>query len=107
MLKIQAIGHIGDDARIKNVNGAEFISFRIADNRSFKGDDGITRTTTTWISCTMDIARKGIVEYLTKGQRIYIEGYPTVRYSTNQQGEPQAYLNVYVNNVEFCSDKKE
>lgn len=103
MIKLVAIGNLGSDAEIKNVNGAEFISFRVADNRSFVDVDGITKTSTTWLSCSMDISRKNIVPYLKKGQKLYIEGYPSVRLSNNGAGGQAAYINVYVNNVEFCS----
>lgn len=105
MIKLIAIGNLGSDAEVKNVNGAEFISFRVADNRSFVGEDGITRTSTTWLSCSMDGSRKNIVPYLKKGQKVYIEGYPSVRIANNNTGGQGAYINVYVANVEFCSSQ--
>lgn len=107
MIKLLAIGNIGDDAELKSVNGAEFISFRVADNRKYIGDDGLQRTNTVWLSCSMDANRKAILQYLKKGTKVFIEGYPSVRASLNRMGETQSYINVYVNNVEFCSSQKE
>ena len=107
MIKLFAIGNLGADAELKNINGAEFISFRIADNRSFIGSDGLQRQSTTWLSCSMDAERKKLVEYLKKGQKVYIEGFPTVRAGRNQEGQDTAYMNVYVHNLEFCSAKDE
>lgn len=105
MIKLVAIGNLGNNAEIKNVNGAEFISFRLADNRRYVDVDGQQRTVTTWMSCSMDAGRKGIVPYLTAGQKVYIEGYPTVRINNNSQGDKAAYINVHVTNIEFCSSQ--
>ena len=53
MQKLIVIGNLGVDAEVKNANGKEFISFKVADTSRFTDQKGTVSETTTWINCAM------------------------------------------------------
>lgn len=50
MNTICIVGNIGQDARHITTNGADFISFSIADSERWKDANGEARERTTWLS---------------------------------------------------------
>ena len=100
LLKTQFIGNLGAEATVRQQqNGDNAISFRVAVTEKRKDQD-----ITTWINCTIwKRADQGttIAQYLTKGQKVYIEGKPSVRAYQDQSGNTQASFDVMVNHVEL------
>lgn len=98
MLKVELIGHLGQDAIVRHWNGKRAISFSVAYNESYTDSNGTKHETTTWVNCTL--WREGdtkLPNYLRKGQLIYVEGTPNVKtYVSKTTGEvlPDFQLNV-------------
>ena len=101
-LKMTIIGNLGRDAEIREVGTNRVISFSVAHSEKYRD-----RTTnlpverTTWVNCSYwrDPDKIGVAQYLKKGTQVYIEGTPTVRTYTNNQGQPAASLECRVSEL--------
>lgn len=78
MQQIIIIGNLGANARIVDVNGSKFITFRVAVTEKRKQGDS-TVNETTWYSCTYNRAESAVINYLVTGQQVYIQGKPSYR----------------------------
>lgn len=104
MQKLFVIGNLGVDAEVKNANGKEFISFKVADTSRFTDQKGNVSETTTWINCAMtgDKDTK-VLPYLKKGVKVYVEGRPSYRlYSSEKLRSMQVGVDLHVTSVELC-----
>lgn len=104
MQKLLVIGNLGVDAEVKNANGKEFISFKVADTSKFTDQKGNVSETTTWINCAMtgDKDTK-VLPYLKKGVKVYVEGRPSYRlYSSEKLRSMQVGVDLHVTSVELC-----
>ena len=106
MIKLQIIGNVGRDAEIKETNGRKAISFTIASNKSYTDKDGVKQSKTTWASCTIwreDSQSTGVAKYITKGSKVYVDGYPAINIYKNSEGKTEASLNLQVDNLELIT----
>jgi len=101
MLKLQLIGHLGQDAKINQVNDTKVINFSVAHAERFKNVDGQWVEKTIWINCQMWTENTKMAEYLTKGRSVYVEGYPSANIFTNKEGIKMCGINCRVSNVQF------
>lgn len=104
MQKLIVIGNLGVDAEVKNANGKEFISFKVADTSKFTDQKGNVSETTTWINCAMtgDKDTK-VLPFLKKGVKVYVEGRPSYRlYSSEKQRCMLVSVDLHVTSVELC-----
>lgn len=109
MLKLTAIGNLGRDAEIRDVNGKRVINFSIAHSEKFKDQNGVQNERTTWVKCAMwrDADKTKVAQYLTKGTRVYVEGMPAVSAYISRDGESRASLELRVTNLELLGSKEE
>ena len=110
MLKMTVIGNLGKDAIVREVNGRKAINFSIAENQKFKDDDGNQVEKTTWINCTLwrdSNSGTGIMNYLTKGTKVYLEGVPEVKTFKDKNGVVQAELRLNVRSIELLHVNKD
>lgn len=104
MQKLIVIGNLGVDAEVKNANGKEFISFKVADTSKFTDQKGNVSETTTWVNCAMtgDKDTK-VLPFLKKGVKVYVEGRPSYRlYSSEKQRCMLVSVDLHVTSVELC-----
>ena len=86
--KIELIGNLGQDPEIVNLeNNSKLARFSVATSEKYSDRNGNIQTTTEWhkVICwnkLADIAEK----YITKGDKIFIEGKMTYRKYTNNDG---------------------
>ena len=78
MIKLSIIGNLGADAEVKNHNGKEFVSFRVAHTDRFT-QDGQTKETTTWVSCILNGNGGNLLPYLKKGTKVFCHGDFSIR----------------------------
>lgn len=104
MQKLIVIGNLGVDAEVKNSNGKEFISFKVADTSRFTDQKGNVSETTTWINCAMTGDKDTrVLPYLKKGVKVYVEGRPSYRlYSSEKQRCMLVSVDLHVTSVELC-----
>jgi single-strand DNA-binding protein len=106
MLKLDAIGHLGQDAIASPVEDKVVINFSIAHNERPKKDQKHGRT--VWIRCALwQREETKLTDYLKKGQLVYVSGYPKVFTYTNKELETVAGLELVVDSVELLGKKPE
>lgn len=106
MLKLQIIGNLGADAEVKNLNGKDVTTFRIAHTEKYTANDGSQCERTMWVSCIWNRGRNNFTPFLTKGQKIYAVGRMSVRVYKYDH-EYMAGVNLTVDDIELCGAKND
>lgn len=101
MIKLNCIGHLGNDCVINDVNGKRVINFNVAHSEKYKDQQGNEINKTIWVSCAYWNERSGIAQYLKKGTAVYIEGIPDIKMYTNNAGEKKANITCRVNQIQL------
>lgn len=105
MLQVTCIGHLGSDAEFKQSNGREFTTFRVAHTDKWTDDAGQVHENTTWVDCIMN-GKPNVIEYLRKGQMVFISGSCTLRvYSSAKDRCMKAGMQINVRQVELLGGK--
>lgn len=105
MIRLTVIGHLGQDALKKIVNGKSVLSFSVARNEQFKNLQGVVQERTTWINCSF-WERDNLAPYLRKGTQVFVEGRPAFRTYTDQQGEVVTGINMLVTELSLLGSAK-
>ena len=103
MIKLTAIGNLGKDAILNNVNGKNVINFSVCHTEKYKDAQGNQKEKSTWIDCAYWSERTNIAPYLKKGIQVYVEGQPEVRSYTAKDGTTGATLSLRVGIVQLLS----
>lgn len=106
MVKMQAIGHLGKDCVVNDVNGKKVINFSVAHSEKFKDAKGVEKEKTLWVECAYWSDKTGIGQYLTKGQQVYVDGSPDVRTYTTANGQTGASLVLRVSQIQLVGGVK-
>lgn len=105
MQKITLIGNIGQDAKLVNCQGSEFldISVAVTETRG-KGEQKTEKT--TWYDVNTDAVK--LAPFLKKGTKIYVEG--NFKLDTFFSDKIQKWIPkiiIYARQIELLSAKKE
>ena len=102
---ITLMGHLGRDPETKHSqSGTTITTFSIATSRK----DGQGNETTTWWRCTVFGKRGEVVaQYFRKGDPILIQGEPSLREYTANDGTPKTSAEVVVNDFAFVKGRKD
>lgn len=102
MLQFSVVGNLGRDAEVKEANGKRFVSFTVAHSDIYVDANGTRHETTQWISCVMNGDGGNLLQYLTKGKRVYVSGDGSARiYSSKTQRQMVAGLDLNVRILEL------
>tara|TARA_B100000886_G_scaffold245263_1_gene172471 strand:+ start:84 stop:488 length:405 start_codon:yes stop_codon:yes gene_type:complete len=107
--KVMLIGNLGDDVKIHHFEGGGSIGrFPLATNESYtKKDTGDKVTETEWHNI---VVRNKVAEiclkYLSKGDRIYIEGKIKTRKWKAEDGSDRYTTEINVDQFTFLTTKK-
>jgi single-strand DNA-binding protein len=109
MLKVQIIGHLGQDAILKTFNNVNYVSFSVAHSEKFKDNQGNERETTQWVSCLKRVSEDSKLQtYMKKGTKVYVEGSLSAKIFERQaNGKAQVALNCNVSHLELLSSKQD
>lgn len=105
MLSTQAIGFLGQDAVIKEVNGKQVVNFSIAHSEKYKNAAGTQVESTTWVECSFWSESK-VSEFLKKGTQVFIAGTPEARAWNDKDGNPRGTIHVRVSKIELLGSGK-
>ncbi len=101
MLKMQMIGHLGNDCQQNNVSGKSVINMNVAHSESWTDNTGVKKQRTIWVECAYWTEKTGIAQYLKKGTQVYVEGsFESKTYQTNS-GETQAKITCRVMSIQL------
>lgn len=93
MLKLTVIGNLGRDAEVKEINGQIVIQFSIGINEPYTNNQGQKVDKTTWVNCSKwqeKGSKTGIVQYLTKGTKVLVEGKVDIQQWKDAQNQARA-----------------
>ena len=101
--KVMIIGNIGTEPEMRfTPNGNPVTSFRIATSRVYTAPDGERRQETEWFSVvTWNRLAETCNQFLSKGQRAYVEGRLQTRSWEGQDGQKRSRVEIVANRVLF------
>ena len=108
--KVMLIGHLGDDVKMHFFDGGGSIGrFPLATNESYVNKTtGEKVTNTEWHNIIVRNKAAEVCEkYLSKGDKIYIEGRIKTRKWTDDSGNDRYSTEINVNEFTFLSTKKD
>lgn len=96
--KVTLVGNVGQDPEIKTTsNGVKLAKLSLATNRSYNNSNGEKIEKTEWHRLTFWSGIAGVVEkFVTKGDRLYIEGRIEYSQSTDDQGVTRYWTDIVV-----------
>lgn len=107
--KVMLIGHLGDEIKMHYFDGGNSIGrFPIATNETYTNrQTGEKVTTTEWHNVVVKNKLAEICEkYLTKGDKVYVEGKIKTRQWEGQDGAKRYTTEIHVTDMTFLTDKK-
>ncbi|MBF10802.1 MAG: single-stranded DNA-binding protein [Flavobacteriaceae bacterium] len=108
--KVMLIGHLGDDVKIHYFEGGNSVGrFPLATNESYTNKNtGEKVINTEWHNIVVRNKAAEICEkYLSKGDRIYIEGRIKTRKWSAEDGTDRYSTEINVNEFTFLTTKKD
>ena len=101
--RVMLIGNVGTEPEMRfTPSGSPVTSFRIATNRVYTTSDGERKQETEWFTI---VAWKKQAEscnqFLTKGQRVFVEGSLRTRNWEGRDGQKRTTVEVIANRVLF------
>jgi single-strand DNA-binding protein len=105
MKQLSIIGHIGQDATIKEVNGNHFVDFSVAVNERYKKNDGTEVESTQWFSCSTKNLK--LAEFLKKGTQVMAQGSFNVNLYQDKNRQYQTGINLHASLIQLLSAPKE
>ena len=103
MLKVELIGNLGADVEVKESNGSQFATFRVADTSRYKTQSGEDKEVTNWIDCSYNNVESKVLPYLKAGVKVFVRGNASLRvYSSKKDRCMKAGLQVSVQEIELC-----
>ena len=107
MLQAILIGNLGADAEVKNANGREFTTIRVAHTERWTDENGQKTESTTWVDCNFQ-GRPNVLPYLKKGTQVFVSGHMSLRiYSSKKDRCMKAGVTINVKNIELLGGKAE
>lgn len=107
MIKLQILGNLGRDAEVHTHGGEVVVNFSVAHTDKYKDGNGQVVHKATWVSCSWWTDRQSIVQYLKKGQMVWIEGVPEAKlWKDKKSGESKAFLNMRVLGLQLVGGSK-
>jgi len=105
--KVMIIGNLGQDPEMRfTPAGNPVTSFSVAVNRVFKGPEGERKEETEWFNVvTWNNLAENCNRFLTKGQKVYVEGRLHSRSWEGQDGQKRFRTEIIANNVIFLDRK--
>ncbi len=108
MNKVMLIGHLGDEVKLHYFEGGNCIGrFPIATNETYTNKQtGEKVTTTEWHNIVVRNKAAEICEkYLSKGDKIYVEGRLKTRQWQGEDGQTKYTTEIHVQDFTFLTSK--
>lgn len=107
MIKTTCIGHLGQDAVVKSINGKTVINFSVAHSKKFKNAQGTEINETLWVNCSFWTERTAVSQYLKKGTQVFIEGEPSIDVYKNAQNQWVPQLRLRIESIQLLGGAKQ
>lgn len=105
--QITILGRVGQSAELRfTPTGTAVAGFSLASNETWKDGNGQKQERVTWHRCTLwGKTAEALAEHVTKGKLLFVEGTVSARAYADKDGNPQASLEVKVNQLRFAGGK--
>lgn len=100
MQQITLVGHLGNDAEVKDLGSTQVINFNLAVTEKVKN-------VTTWYKCAYFTNTVAIAPWLTKGSLIGVMGRPEIETYQGSDSILRANLKCIVREIKLYSSTKE
>lgn len=104
MIKMQVIGHLGQDATVNQVADKTVINFSVAHSENYT-KDGVKYQKTTWVSCSYWTEKTLVAQYLKRGTQVYVEGQPDVKMYEDKNRTQQANIVLRVIQIQLLGSR--
>ena len=106
--KVILVGNLGSDPELKYTQGGTAVAnFNLATSRKWKGKDGQMNEETEWSKIVVwGPTAEFCGKYLTKGNRIYLEGRLQTRKWQDQQGNDRYTTEVVADTVQNLTPRE-
>ncbi|MHB1004668.1 MAG: single-stranded DNA-binding protein [Chloroflexota bacterium] len=106
--KVMLIGNVGRDPEMRYTpSGAAVTSFSVACGRTRISPDGERREETEWFNVVAwEKLAERVNQYVTKGQKVYVEGRLQTRSWEGTDGQKRYRTEVVANTLLFLSPKQ-
>lgn len=102
------IGNVGQEPRVRDVNGRKVASFTLATTERYTDRNGETRENTEWHNITCwDKLAEVVEKWVQKGSPLYIEGKITTRKWQDQEGNDRYMTEIVANNLQMLGKKSD
>lgn len=106
MLQFSVIGNLGGDAEMHNDNGQQYVTFRVGHSNRRTDAQGNQVDETIWVSCILNGDGGKLLNYLKKGQKVFVTGDGSVRtYHSEKMRRLIAGCNIFVRSIELVGAK--
>jgi len=110
MRQLTVVGNIGRNAELRENKhtGEKFYTMPVAEDTGYKDKETGERVNRVeWFECTLNYERfKNVHEYLKKGSRITLFGYPTIKSYRNKEGKQVLNFKISVKQIDFYNAKQ-
>ena len=108
MNRLEVIGHLGNDAEVKDLGNNQVINFSVAVSESYLNKVTNEKVTNTmWFECAKWGNNTSIAQYLKKGTQVYVSGKPNNRGWLNEQGEIKTVNGINVFDIQLLGSKQD
>lgn len=95
MVTLSIIGNIGQDAEVRSYDGQPVVMFNVC------CDCG--KGASVWVSVSSRVhAQSKVVEFLKKGQLVYVQGMMSTRVYMGRDGQYHSGINLYAQDIRLC-----
>lgn len=102
MNKIILIGHVGQDAELRDVGSTTVLSFSVATTEKWKDKNGERQERTDWHSVSLWGKRgEALAKYVTKGTRVAVEGRVQYRQYEDRDGNKRTATEIVASDIEL------
>jgi single-strand DNA-binding protein len=105
MLALEIIGHLGQDAVIKDFGGQKYVSFSVAHSESYTDANQIKHENTTWVNC-LKYGESKVIDYLKKGTPVFVRGELSTKIY-DSKGTLRVAVNCRVRELTLLGGRKE
>lgn len=107
--KVQIIGHLGKDPEMRYTpSGKPVTTFSVAVSRSWNSADGERHNETEWFNVVAwGTLAETCKQYLSKGQRVYVEGRLQTRRWDDKEGVKHTSVEIVANEMLMLSDRRD
>ena len=107
MQRLTIIGHLGNDAEVKDLGQNQVINFSVAVSESYVSKQTNEKVTnTTWYEVAKWGNNTAIAQYLKKGTQVLVEGKPTARAWQKEDASLVSVLGINALNVTLLGSAK-